>query len=72
MHLQRNTEFDDEHQDTQESSGSIGSRIDDLEDTLEQKLRLKSGTSRFMRCIGGLLKVLIKWYMWLQNKDHEE
>ena len=37
-----------------DSSGSIGSRIDDLEETLECKLRLNSGTSRFMRCVGGL------------------
>ena len=41
-------ESDDEQENNRESSSSIGSRIDDLEETLERKLRLDSGTSRFM------------------------
>ena len=53
-----------------DSSDSIGSRIDDLEETLERKLRVNSGTSRLMRCVGGLIKIVIKWYLWLRDKDH--
>ena len=55
-----------------DSSDSIGSRIDDLEETLERKLRLDSGTSRFMKCVGGLIKIIIKWYLWLKDKDHTD
>lgn len=55
-----------------DSSDSIGSRIDDLEETLERKLRVNSGISRFMKCVGGLLKVIIKWYLWLRDKDHTD
>ena len=65
-------ESDDEQENNRESSSSIGSRIDDLEETLERKLRLDSGTSRFMRCVGGLLKIIITWYVWLTNKEHED
>ena len=65
-------ESDDEQENNRESSSSIGSRIDDLEETLEHKLRLDSGTSRFMRCVGGLLKIIITWYVWLTNKEHED
>ena len=66
------TESDDDQEIDSESSESIGSRIDDLEETLERKLRLDSGTSRFMRCVGGLLKIIITWYVWLTNKEHVE
>ena len=55
-----------------DSSDSIGSRIDDLEETLERKLRVNSGTSRLMRCVGGLIKIVIKWYLWLRDKDHTD
>ena len=72
MLLQRITESDDDHEDSRQSSGSIGSKTDDLEETLERKLRVKSGTSRVMRCVGGLLKLLIKWYVWWKNKDHKD
>ena len=65
-------ESDDEQENNRESSSSIGSRIDDLEETLERKLRLNSGTSRFMRCVVGLLKIIITWYVWLTNKEHED
>ena len=65
-------ESDDEQEPTRDSSGSIGSRIDDLEETLERKLRVNSGTSRIMRCVGGLLKIILKWYLWLKCKEHED
>ena len=55
-----------------DSSDSIGSRIDDLGETLERKLRVNSGTSRLMRCMGGLIKIVIKWYLWLRGKDHTD
>ena len=55
-----------------DSTDSIGSRIDDLEETLERKLRVNSGTSRLMRCVGGLIKIVIKWYLWLRDKDHTD
>ena len=59
-------------EDNRECSESIGSKIDDLEETLERKLRVNSGTSRVMKCVGGILKILIKCYMWLKNKEHED
>ena len=64
-------EFDEEDM-TRTSSSSIGSRIDDLEEILERKLRVKSGTSRIMRCIGSLLKIILNWYLWLSGKEHED
>ena len=51
-------------------SGSIGSKTHDLEETLERRVRADSNTSNFMRCLGGILKALIKWYIWVRNKDH--
>ena len=73
MFLTRVSECEEEEEgDSRETSDSIGSRIDDLEETLERKLQVKSGTSRVMRCVGGLLKILIKWYVWWKNKDHED
>ena len=53
-------------------SGSIGSKIDDLEETLERRVRADSNTSNFMRCLGGILKGLIRWYIniWVRNKNH--
>jgi len=65
-------EEEDASQISTDSSDSIGSRIDDLEETLERKLRVNSGTSRLMRCVGGLIKIVIKWYLWLRDKDHME
>ena len=69
--MQTINESDDEQEINRESSGSIGSRIDDLEEILERKLRVNSGTSRIMRCVGGLLKIILNWYLWLMNKEHE-
>ena len=63
-------EEDDARAISTDSSDSIGSRIDDLEETLERKLRVNSGTSRLMRCVGGLVKIIIKCYLWLRGKDH--
>ena len=65
-------ENEDERAVSTDSSYSIGSRIDDLEETLERKLRVNSGTSRLMRCVGGLIKIVIKWYLWLRDKDHTD
>ena len=65
-------EEDDARAISTDSSDSIGSRIDDLEETLERKLRVNSGTSRLMRCVGGLIKIVIKWYLWLSRKDHTD
>ena len=65
-------ENEDERAISTDSSDSIGSRIDDLEETLERKLRVNSGTSRLMRCVGGLIKLVIKWYLWLRNKEHTD
>ena len=70
--MQPINESDDEKEITRDSSGSIGSRIDDLEEILERKLRVNSGTSRIMRCVGGLLKIILNWYLWLMNKEHED
>ena len=62
----------DEEEITRASSSSIGSRIDDLEEILERKLRVNSGTSRIMSCVGGLLKIILNWYLWLMNKEHKD
>ena len=70
--MQPINESDDEQEISRESSDSIGSRIDDLEELLECKLCVNSGTSRLMRCVGGLLKIIINWYLWLKGKDHED
>ena len=61
-----------ESDEDRENSDSINMKIDDLEETLERKIRADSGTSRFMKCLGGILKLLITWYLWLKNKDHED
>ena len=65
--------FDDTsvHEGSSES-GSIGSKIDDLEETLERKVRADIGTSYFMRCLGGILKSFIRWYIWVRNKEHRD
>ena len=61
-----------ESDEDRENSDSINTKIDDLEEILERKIRADSGTSCFMKCLGGILKLLITWYLWLKNKDHEE
>ena len=65
-------ESEEEQPRSANSSDSVGSRIDDFEDTLERKLRMKSGLCYVMRCFGDLLKVLIRWYIYFQNKPHIE
>ena len=65
-------EDEDDREISTDSTDSIGSRIDDLEETLERKLRVNSGTSRLMRCVGGLIKIVIKWYLWLRDKEHTD
>ena len=57
MFLSNISECEEEQEDSLESSRSLRLKKDDLEETLEQKLRLNSGTSRIMRCVGGLLKI---------------
>ena len=61
-----------ESDEDRENSDSINTKIDNLEETLERKIRADSGTSRFMKCLGGILKLLITWYLWLKNKDHTD
>ena len=41
--------------ESRESSDSQSSKIDDLEETLERKLSVKSGASHVMKCVGGIL-----------------
>ena len=64
--------MEEEQEESRESSESLSSKKDNLEETLERKLRVNSGMSRVMKCVGGILKFLVKWYMWLKNKDHED
>ena len=52
-------ESEEEQPRSVNSSGSVGSRIDDFEDTLERKLKMKSGSCYVRRCFGDILKVLI-------------
>ena len=55
-----------------DTSISIEDRIDELEEALEREMRADRLTSHFMHCLGGLLKVIIRWYIWLKNKDHQD
>ena len=56
----------EEEADSKEGSEKIGSKVDDLEERLERKLWVNSSTSRVMKCVGGILKILIKWDMWVK------
>ena len=57
-------------EEEEEDSVSTGSKIDDLEETLERKVRADSTTSNFMQCIGAVLKAFIRWIIWVRNKEH--
>ena len=59
MFIYSTPESEEEQAESRESSVSLSSKRNDLEETLERKLRVKSGTSRVMRCVGGILKILI-------------
>ena len=51
---------------TVESGVSVGSKIANLEESLKRKIRVNNSTSRVMKCVGGILKILIKWDMWVK------
>ena len=70
--LSESTEELEEEEESRETSESIGTKIDDLEETLERKLRLDSASSNYIKCIGGILKILLKWFLWLKNKEHQD
>ena len=55
-----------------DTSVSIEDRIDDLDEALEREVRAERNTSHFMHCLGGILKVIIRWYIWLRNKEHPD
>jgi len=55
-----------------DTSVSIENRIDELEEALEKEMRADRITSHFMHCLGGILKAIIRWYIWLRNKDHQD
>ena len=59
-------------EESRETSESIGTKIDDLEETLERKLRLDSTSPNYIKCVGGILKILLKWFLWLKNKEHQD
>ena len=61
---------EEEEEDKRENSASIGSRIDELEETLERKVRADSTTSNFMQCIGAILKAFLRWIIRVRNKEH--
>jgi len=63
---------EEEEEDKRENSASIGSRIDELEETLERKVRADSTTSKFMQCIGAVLKALLRWIIQVRNKEHSD
>ena len=66
-------EEEEKELERRDTSISIENRIDDeLEEALEKEMRADRLTSHFMQCLGGLLKVIIRWYIWLRNKDHQD
>ena len=70
--LSESTEELEEEEESRETSESIGTKIDDLEETLERKLRLDSTSPNYIKCIGVILKILLKWFLWLKNKEHQD
>ena len=59
-------------EESRETSESIGTKIDDLEETLERKLRLDNTLPNYIKYVGGILKILLKWFLWLKNKEHQD
>ena len=70
--LSESTEELEEEEESRETREGIGTKINDLEETLERKLRLGSTSPNYIRCIGGILKILLKWFLWLKNKEHTD
>ena len=70
--LSESTEELEEEEESRETSESIGPKIDDLEETMERKLRLDSVSPNYIKYIGGILKILLKWFLWLKNKEHQD
>ena len=65
-------EEEEKELERRDTSISIEDRIDELEEALEREMRVDRITSHFMHCLGGILKILIRWYIWLKNKDHQD
>ena len=65
-------EEEEKELERRDTSISIEDRIDELEEALEKEMRADRLTSHSMHCLGGLLKVIIRWYIWLRNKDHQD
>ena len=65
-------EEEEKELERRDTSISIEDRIDELEEALEREMRADKITSHFMHCLGGILKILIRWYIWLKNKDHQD
>ena len=66
------SEEEEEEKQLERRDTSIEDRIDELEEALEREMRADKITSHFMHCLGGILKILIRWYIWLKNKDHQD
>jgi len=62
----------EEGEESREGSESIGTKIDYLEEAIETEVRASFTTSIFMKCFVGVLKALIKWYIWVRNKEHTD
>ena len=60
-------EEEEKEPERRETSVSIENRKDELEEALEKEMRADRLTSHFMHCLGGILKVIIRWYIWLRN-----
>ena len=49
-------EIEEEQEKSRENSESLSFKIDNLEGTLQRKLRVNSGASCVMKCVGGMTK----------------
>ena len=74
MFLFNTSDSEEEEQEVKrrKTSASIEDKIDDLEEALERAVMADRNTSHFMHCIGGILKVIIRWYIWFKNKEHPD
>ena len=55
-----------------DTSVCIEDRKDELEEALEGEMRAHRLTCHFIHCLGGILKVIIRCYIWLRNKEHQD
>ena len=62
-------EEEEKELERRDTSVSIEGRIDELEEALEREMRADRLTSHFIHCLGGILKVITRWYVWLRNKE---